>query len=232
MSQHPVFPHGLIQIAGVRSPREAEMLRQRGVDLLGIPLRLTVNEPDMSEAEASRLSQSLPGRCCLITYLNEERELVSLTRYLMVDVVQLHGDIDPALLPHLHRELPSVRWIKSLVIGRSEERALHKAMAAFSDHVWAFITDTYDPVTGAEGATGQTHDWAVSKRIVQASSRPVILAGGLNPSNVREAILRVRPAGVDVHTGVENASGDKDPQRVGAFVREARRGFKAAGLAP
>jgi phosphoribosylanthranilate isomerase len=54
-----------------------------------------------------------------------------------------------------------------------------------------FITDTFDPSTGASGATGKTHDWDISKSLVQLSPKPVILAGGLNAENVYEAILHV-----------------------------------------
>jgi hypothetical protein len=53
----------------------------------------------------------------------------------------------------------------------------------------------------ASGATGKTHDWRVSRRLVEVADKPVILAGGLNPENVKRAILEVRPAGVDSHSG-------------------------------
>ena len=95
----------------------------------------------------------------------------------------------------------------------------------FGPHVDAFITDTWDPQTGARGATGKTHDWDVSRRIVETAARPVILAGGLTPENVGHAILQVGPAGVDAHTGVEKPDGMKDPALVRAFVEEARRAF-------
>jgi len=89
----------------------------------------------------------------------------------------------------------------------------------------AFITDTFDPATGASGATGKTHDWTVSRRLVERSPKPVILAGGLTPGNVRNAIRKVRPAGVDVHTGVEGSDGRKRRDLVRTFVAEARAGF-------
>jgi phosphoribosylanthranilate isomerase len=82
----------------------------------------------------------------------------------------------------------------------------------------AFITDTYDPTTGRSGATGKTHAWGVSRRLVELSPKPVILAGGLTPENVRAAVLAVRPAGVDVHTGVEGPDGRKAPRLVEHFV--------------
>ena len=84
-----------------------------------------------------------------------------------------------------------------------------------------FLTDTYVPGTGAAGAIGRTHDWALSRRLVELSPRPLILAGGLTPANVREAVAVVQPAGVDAHTGVEDASGRKDRAKLLAFVAEA-----------
>lgn len=105
--------------------------------------------------------------------------------------------------------------------------ALERELSATSPHVDAFITDTYDPATGASGATGKTHDWEVSRRLVALSPRPVLLAGGLVPGNVARAIHAVRPAGVDAHTGVEGPDGRKDSARVRAFVAAARAAFAA-----
>jgi phosphoribosylanthranilate isomerase len=95
----------------------------------------------------------------------------------------------------------------------------------------AFITDTFDPETGASGATGKTHDWEVSRKLVKMSARPVILAGGLNPANVRQAIYAVNPAGVDAHGGVEHPDGKKDRELVDTFVREATDAFASLGEA-
>ena len=76
------------------------------------------------------------------------------------------------------------------------------------------------------GGTGRTHDWSVSARIVAAAAPvPVYLAGGLRPENVVEAVERVRPAGVDANSGVEDANGRKDLERMRAFVGRARAGL-------
>lgn len=226
MPDHPLFPTGLIQVAGVRDLKEARMLLRQGVDLVGLPLRLAVHQPDLDEAEAARVCRSLPGQCCLITYLDQEEAIVDFARYLSVDTIQLHGAIDPAILPRLRQRIPGVRLIKSLVVGQGSEDDLLATLDACAAHAWAFITDTFDPSTGAEGATGLTHDWEVSRRIVGLSPRPVILAGGLNPGNVEAAIRVVRPAGVDVHTGVEDAAGHKDHGLVTDFVKAARHAFR------
>ena len=220
------FPHDLIQIAGVHDMEEAEMLLHAGVDLIGIPLRLTVHQEDLSEAQAAGLSRKLPGKCCLITYLSEVDEICEFTRQLAVEFVQLHGPVDPEIMPQLRQRLPYVRFIKSLVIGKGSFSDLVISCRQFSPHVWAFITDTYDPATGAEGATGHTHDWSLSRQLVMSTRRPVILAGGLNASNVGDAVMTCRPGGVDVHTGVEGANGRKDPSMVAAFVKASRSAFK------
>jgi phosphoribosylanthranilate isomerase len=227
MPDHAVFPFGLIQVAGVHDAEETRELLALGTDIVGLPLRLTVNEEDITEDKAAELSRAFPGSCCLITYLDTVEEIVSFSRFLEIDYVQLHGPVDPAIMPVLRNQLPHVKFIKSLVIGTMPDKELHATMNAFSPYVWAFITDTYDPSTGAEGATGLTHDWKISRELVEASRRPVILAGGLNPDNVEEAIMTVRPHGVDVHTGVENASGRKDPDLVHEFVKRAKAAFHA-----
>jgi phosphoribosylanthranilate isomerase len=96
-------------------------------------------------------------------------------------------------------------------------------LSAFVD---AFITDTFDPKTGASGATGKTHNWRVSRHLVELSDRPIIIAGGLTPENVKKAILEVRPAGVDSHTGVEDSTGRKSREKVQKFLAEACEAFQ------
>jgi N-(5'phosphoribosyl)anthranilate (PRA) isomerase len=79
----------------------------------------------------------------------------------------------------------------------------------FEDSADAVILDSMNKETGARGGTGKTHDWSISQRIVESTSSPVILAGGLNPDNVADAINAVRPYAVDVNSGVSNPDGTK-----------------------
>lgn len=219
---HTCFPRGLIQVAGVRGPEEARLLLDCGVDLIGLPLRLPVHEADLTEAEAVQLACSLPGRCCLITYPDRPGRIIELARRMGIAYLQLHGNFQAECVRQLGKELPGVRFFKSLVVGRDPEADLFDAIRKFETLVSAFITDTYDPASGAEGATGQPHDWAVSRRLREATRLPLILAGGLNPGTVAQAIRAVEPFGVDVHSGVEGADGSKDPGKVAAFVQAAR----------
>lgn len=221
--------NNFIQIAGVRDEAEANLLQQCGVKHLGFPLRLPVHRADVSEEEAAVIIRHLhpTSSGVLITYLAEAGEIVSFCRTLGVSIVQLHGEISCEELRKIKTLNPELTIIKSLVIGLHPLDTLEIMMGELTAVVDAFITDTFDPVTGASGATGKIHDWSASRRLVELSERPVILAGGLTPDNVRKAIQEVRPAGVDAHTGVEDATGRKNREKVEKFVEETTLGFQA-----
>jgi phosphoribosylanthranilate isomerase len=218
---------GLIQIAGVLDENEARMLVQAGVHRLGFPLRIFPHREDLTEEMAAKVIRGLPptAEAVLITYESRGRAIADLAAELGVRGVQIHGDIDLEEISLLRRHSPGLYIIKSLIVRGDNLAQLEKALSRFAPLVDAFITDTYDPETGASGATGKTHDWAISRRLAAISPRPLILAGGLHPENVKEAILRVRPAGVDAHTGVEGPDGRKDAGMVEAFVKAAKEAF-------
>lgn len=218
----------LIQIAGVIDDAEAEMLLQCGVQYLGFPLRLSVHQEDLTEEAASRIISKIkpPGFGVLITYLKDAIDIANFCRSLGVRIVQLHGDVRVDELKKLKALDPELTVVKSLVVGLHTNETLEWMVVQMSAFVDGFITDTYDPIRKAWGATGKAHDWSVSKWLVQLSDRPIILAGGLTPDNVRKAILEVKPAGVDSHTGVEDASGRKNRKKVEEFVAETEVGFK------
>ncbi|HYC32306.1 MAG TPA: phosphoribosylanthranilate isomerase [Gemmatimonadales bacterium] len=230
-SPRPALEPGLIQVAGIIDRAEAGLVAACGVRYLGFPLRLPVNREDLSEADAAAIIRGLapPLRGVLITYLREAAAVARFAERLGVRMVQLHGDIAGDELRRLRALDPGLTVVKSLVVGLHPMPVLEELVRNASDWVDAFLTDTYASDTGAAGATGRAHDWTLSRRLVELSPRPVILAGGLTPTNVRQAIVAVRPFGVDVHTGVEGADGRKERERLTAFVTEARRGFEVIG---
>lgn len=224
------LPGNLIQIAGVIDNAEAQMLIEAGVDWLGFPLRLAVHKEDLTEEEAGYIIRTLPAEHpgVLITYLNTARDIAAFCAELGARYVQLHGDVSQAELRALKQIDPGLFVLKSIIVRGENVETLVNEASALAPWVDAFITDTFDPNTGATGATGRTHDWSVSAALVRALSRPVILAGGLNPDNVASAIKAVHPAGVDSHTGVEGPGGRKNPEMVRRFVSEARRAWSQA----
>ncbi len=217
----------LIQIAGVKSLEEAEMLIANGVEFIGFPLRLTVNAEDTTEEEAREIIKQIKSKSkpVLITYLSNHKEIIDFCEFLNVEIVQLHGEISRDKLAKLKEAKPELKVIKSLVVKQNNARELLETLKELEPFADAFITDTFDPETKAEGATGKTHDWNVSAELVRLSGKPVILAGGLTPENVAEAIRKVKPAGVDSHTGVEDEDGNKNPEKVKAFVNAAKKAF-------
>jgi phosphoribosylanthranilate isomerase len=222
----------LVQVAGVIDLAEARALLACGVDWLGFPLRLAVHRPDLGEDQAACVIRAadLAERAVLITYETDPAALVALAAALGFRRIQLHADCAPAVAAEVKSLNPALFLMKSLVVRPDNRQALLTRMQAFAPHVAAFITDTFDPKTGASGATGRVHDWTVSAGLVAASPRPVILAGGLTPDNVAEAVRAVRPAGVDAHTGLEGPDGRKDMGKVRLFVDRARAAFREAGL--
>ena len=203
------------------------MLVKSGVHRLGFPIGLDVHREDLLEEEATAVIRTLGlgPRAWLITYLEDPYSIAALCDSLGCAGVQLHGAIGEGQVAELRVLHPGLEVIKSLVVRDDNLAELEARAAAFAPHVDGFITDTFDPATGASGATGKTHDWAISRRLVELSPRPVILAGGLTPENVARAIEAVRPAGVDAHTGVEDEHGRKDLERVRAFVHNAGEAY-------
>jgi phosphoribosylanthranilate isomerase len=218
---------GVIHVAGVIDQDEADLLVECGFTHLGFPFRLAKNKPDLTEEEAARIIRALPddATALLITYLHEPEAVISLCEELGVSYVQLHGEVSVDELARFKVLRPQFTVIKSLVVRDGNQAELEEEIARTSAYLDGYITDTFDPRTGATGATGKVHDWNVSRRMVEVSPRPVILAGGLNAENMGDAIRAVQPAGVDVHTGVEGLDGRKVRELCRRFVEGAREGF-------
>lgn len=218
---------GVVQIAGIAGADEAGMLVSCGADLLGFPLGAGGDTADADEEEAGRIARALrpPVYGVLITYAASASEVSALCGRLSFRVVQLHGDMGVDQARRLKELRPDLFVVKTLVVRGANDPRVLDDVDRYAGHVDAFLTDTFDEATGRWGATGRTHDWSVSRRVVERSARPVLLAGGLTPENVGPAIAEVGPAGVDAHTGVEDGAGRKDRHLVARFVEAARKAF-------
>ena len=211
-----------VQIAGVSSLEEAIALERAGADALGFTLRLpTGTHDELTEAKARSIIAALPPfvTSVAITYVDTGRDAVDLCRYLGVGALQLHGKFGGRDLELVRAALPHLKLIRVVHVTGPEALAAARALERRVD---AIILDTYDPVSGRHGATGKTHDWELSRRIVAAVGTPVILAGGLTPGNVADAIRTVHPWGVDVHTGVEDPDGRRNFGKMRAFIERAK----------
>ncbi|MFJ8955186.1 phosphoribosylanthranilate isomerase [Streptomyces sp. NPDC102381] len=217
----------LVQVAGIIDAKEASLLVEEGVDWLGFPLRLPSGKDDISEQDATEIigGLSVPHAGVLISYLTDADEVSAFTRQLGVTAVQLHGDVHADQLRKLKEIRPDLYVLKSLVVREDNAEELLTLVDEVAESVDMFITDTFNPATGAKGATGLTHDWNVSAELVRRSPKPLMMAGGLTADNVADAIRAVRPAAVDAHSQLEGADGRKDRAKVARFVAESRRAF-------
>jgi phosphoribosylanthranilate isomerase len=222
----PMWPPK-IQIAGVSSFDEAMSCARIGVDALGFTLEIPGGIHDeLTWDKAAYIIQRLPRTilAVVITYLTSFEDISRLVRAVSPHAVQFHGGIADEELSVFKGKYPSIKTIGRVTV--SGEDSIAQA-ASFGAPLWdAIILDSMDPITGRLGATGITHDWSLSSKIVNTASVPIILAGGLTPDNVVEAILSVRPAGVDTHTGIEDSDGSRNLAKIKAFTQAALDAFK------
>src|SRR6185436_10251116 len=148
----------------------------------------------------------------LVTHRTGLADVTTLMRESGATVVQLHGEFPLVAISALREALPYAAIVKSVHVTGEDTIAAALATARVAD---AILLDT--KTRGRIGGTGKTHDWSISARIAAESQKPVILAGGLTPDNVAEAIARVHPFAVDVNSGTRGTDGFKDGGKIRAF---------------
>jgi len=200
-----------IKVCGITSYEDAAMALDLGVDALGF--NLYAGSPRyLDPATAGGITRRLPPFAATVALFVDETDIPEVEQQAGVAgarILQLHG----AESPDYCRRLSRWDLIKTLHIGPAGPPA---GLEEYP--VSAFLLDTQD--SARHGGTGRTFDWAIVKHL--QFPRPIILAGGLRPQNVGDAILAVRPYAVDVCSGVESAAGKKDRGKLLAFVREVR----------
>ncbi len=209
----------IVKVCGVRRAEIAECAAEAGADWLGL-----VFEPRSprfaSDREVAAVRSAVRGRVDLVGVMVEptpERCMELVHRH-GLQAVQVHGRVEPALVGKV--DLPVIRAVNPA--------GPHAALTVEWWPDCLLLLDSPPDGPGAlPGGTGRRLELDIAAEV--AAHRPVILAGGLTPDNVVEAIERVRPLGVDASSGLESRPGVKDPVRVRAFVAAARAAF--AGIA-
>lgn len=211
-----------VKICGIRRIEDAYLASYAGADAIGVLVGQHHASDDFIDAEQARLIvEKLPPFCSsvLVTHLAQAGAVIELARSVRVATVQLHGETSAMDAGWIRRNLGNVKVIKAIHV--TDESAIAEA-ASYEDWVDAILLDTANRATGQVGGTGLTHDWRISRRIVEDSKVPVILAGGLHAGNVAEAIRAVRPYAVDANSGTKGADGFKDPLKLAAFIKAAK----------
>jgi phosphoribosylanthranilate isomerase len=199
-----------VKICGITTPEDAEAAVRAGADAIGLNF-WPESKRRVSLDQAARIAAVVPSRVRLAgVFVNADlRTIEHALATVPLSAIQLHGD-EP---PELSAQIPAA-VIRSIPISAATafDRARQYPAAAF-------LLDA--PAKGYGGA-GEPFDWSLAGSARDRLQRPIVLAGGLTPENVAEAIRRVRPDGVDVASGVESAPGRKDPERLRKFVVAAR----------
>jgi phosphoribosylanthranilate isomerase len=199
-----------VKICGITRVEDALAAAKAGADAIG--LVFYAKSPRAVDIEQARaILAALPPFVTTVgLFVDAERsELERILASVPLDLLQFHGDESVQQCEAFGRP-----YIKALRVKAGDDIA---AQVARYPSAQGILLDAY--VEGVPGGTGEAFDWSL---IPQALSKPLILAGGLRPDNVAEAVSRVRPYAVDVSGGVEASKGVKDVEKVGAFIRAAR----------
>jgi len=206
-------PSMKVKICGITNAEDAQVAVLAGADALGFVFYS--KSPRFVEPKvAKQIISGLPPFVLPIgVFVNEEPKVVrNVMEECGLALAQLHGDETPAYCESLER--PVLRGI------RLRDRGSFLAMAEYKGRagVRGFVVDAFSE--SAYGGTGKTTEWDLAVEAARAA--PILLAGGLTPENVQEAIQKVKPYGVDVSSGLEASPGKKDPAKVQAFIHAAK----------
>ena len=198
-----------VKICGLTNLTDALTASENGADYLGFVL-YPGSPRHIAPAALERLVGKLPPKCRTVgVFVNEQPgRVVDIARSCGLHAVQIHGD-------EAAQEFAGLPW--------TLWRAVRLAGGAWlpDPGQWPAARVVVDAAAPGYGGSGETADWDRAAEL--ARQRPVLLAGGLTPDNVAEAVRRVQPVGVDVASGVEARPGVKDPSLVKAFIRNAKQ---------
>jgi phosphoribosylanthranilate isomerase len=204
------------KICGIRDEGARGVAVAAGADAVGFVVELPRSQRSIGREEARSLIEGLPPfvSSVIVVEPDSAAEAANLALDTGADVIQVNDSLSFGDMAALKKMVPA--RLVATVPARPGGLDHARRMAEVSD---ALLLDSFEG--GKLGGTGTVHDWNLSADMVRRVDVPVILAGGLEPSNVAAAIEAVRPYAVDVSSGVET-DGAKDPEKIEAFLREVR----------
>ncbi|HEY9401700.1 MAG TPA: phosphoribosylanthranilate isomerase [Pyrinomonadaceae bacterium] len=209
-----------VKICCIDSVEEAALAVSYGADALGLVSEMPSGPGVISDERAREIAASAPPAVAsfLLTSRQSASSIIEQQRYVRSNALQIVDRLSHGTYRDLRDALPGIGLVQ--VIHVQDEESLEEALRV-APETDAILLDSGDQRLSVKllGGTGRTHDWAISRRIVERVKKPVFLAGGLKPENVRDAVERVAPFGVDVCSGVRT-DGKLDERKLSAFFEQ------------
>ena len=197
-----------VKVCCIASVDEARLAIDAGASALGLVSAMPSGPGPIDEADIASIAAWVPSptETFLLTALTEAEAIADQRRRCGTTAVQLVDALEEVELRRLRRLLPDIRLVQVIHVTGPESVDEARAVAPLVD---TLLLDSGNPKLAIKelGGTGRVHDWATSRRIRDSVAVPVLLAGGLNPGNAREAFERVMPAGLDVCSGLRPNGG-------------------------
>jgi len=208
-----------VKICGITRKEDLDAAAAAGADAVGFVVGTAASPRNLSLEKAEKLFRQVPPfvKSVLVAVPTNLDELAETCEKLNPDAIQIHGE-NLLAAASVRLKIPNIPLIWAVNANSLNVlEAASKATKIFD----AVLLDSF--ANGKYGGTGIVHDWELSKRVKQViDPKPLILAGGLNPENVAEAVRVVQPYAVDVSSGVELQPGIKDQQKMMDFVKNAK----------
>ncbi|MEM1666862.1 MAG: phosphoribosylanthranilate isomerase [Nitrososphaerota archaeon] len=208
-----------VKICGITREQDLMDAVDAGADAVGFVVASPLSPRNLTYERAKELIKTVPVfvDSVVVTVTSDFDELLRVRNLLRPSALQIHGN-DFSGAEKLRNALSDIRLIKAINVNEvSDVESLRNSINEFD----ALLLDS---LVGGYGGQGKIHDWEISRKVVECLyPKPVILAGGLRPENVAEAVRSVRPYAVDVSSGVEVSPGIKDRKKIFEFVKNAKR---------
>jgi phosphoribosylanthranilate isomerase len=206
-----------VKICCISSVAEAAIAVRHGASAVGLVSAMPSGPGVIGEETIAAIAPTVPPGVAtfLLTSLRAADAIIAQQRRCRTNTIQLCDSVEPDCYSKLRSELPGIALVQVIHVTGPESVA--EAISA-AMHVDALLLDSGNQKLAVKelGGTGRKHDWRISRQIVEAVKIPVYLAGGLNPDNVAEAIMQVRPFGLDICSGLRT-NGHLDETKVRRF---------------